>query len=79
MLARLWRELGLADGIRLEINSIGDPDERKSHRAALVAHFSRHADALDEDSKRRLHTNPLRILDSKSPAMQDDRSRPRRS
>ncbi|MGC1816622.1 MAG: histidine--tRNA ligase, partial [Casimicrobiaceae bacterium] len=70
MLARLWRELGLADGIRLEINSIGDPEERKSHRAALVEHFSQHADALDEDSKRRLHTNPLRILDSKSPAMQ---------
>ncbi len=70
MLARLWGELDLADGIRLEINSIGDPAERKSHRAALVEHFSRHADALDEDSKRRLHTNPLRILDSKNPAMQ---------
>jgi len=70
MLARLWRELGLADGIRLEINSIGDADERKAHRAALVAHFSAHADALDEDSTRRLHTNPLRILDSKNPSMQ---------
>ena len=70
MLARLWQELGLADGIRLEINSIGDADERKAHRAALVAHFSAHADALDEDSTRRLHTNPLRILDSKNPSMQ---------
>ncbi|MDE2210247.1 MAG: histidine--tRNA ligase [Betaproteobacteria bacterium] len=70
MLARLWRALDLADDIRLEINSIGDPAERKAHRAALVEHFSRHADALDEDSKRRLHTNPLRILDSKNPSMQ---------
>jgi histidyl-tRNA synthetase len=70
MLARLWRELGLADGIRLEINSIGDAAERKAHRAALVAHFSGHAGALDDDAKRRLHTNPLRILDSKHPALQ---------
>src|SRR4029434_4501700 len=53
MLARLWRELGLADGIRLEINSIGDADERNAHRAALTAHFSQHADALDDDAKRR--------------------------
>jgi histidyl-tRNA synthetase len=70
MLARLWRELGLADGIRLEINSIGDADERKAHRDALIAHFSKHADALDADARRRLQTNPLRILDSKHPAMQ---------
>ncbi|MEO5766665.1 MAG: histidine--tRNA ligase [Casimicrobiaceae bacterium] len=70
MLARLWRDLGLADGIRLEINSIGDAGERKAHRTALVAHFTRHADALDDDAKRRLDTNPLRILDSKNPAMQ---------
>jgi histidyl-tRNA synthetase len=70
MLARLWRELGLADGIRLEINSIGDAQERAAHRAALVAHFSAHTDLLDEDARRRLHTNPLRILDSKNPAMQ---------
>jgi histidyl-tRNA synthetase len=71
MLARLWRELGLADGIRLEINSIGDADERKAHRAALVAYFTLHAAALDDDARRRLHTNPLRILDSKNPALQD--------
>ena len=70
MLARLWRELGLADGIRLSINSIGDPDERRAHRAALVAHFERHRSDLDTDSQRRLHTNPLRILDSKTPSMQ---------
>jgi histidyl-tRNA synthetase len=70
MLARLWRELGIADGIRLAINSIGDPHERRSHRAALIAHFERHAAVLDDDAKRRLHANPLRILDSKSEAMQ---------
>ncbi|HET9046130.1 MAG TPA: histidine--tRNA ligase, partial [Casimicrobiaceae bacterium] len=70
MLARLWRELGLADSIRLEINSIGDAVERKAHRTALIDYFSRHADVLDDDSKRRLHTNPLRILDSKNPALQ---------
>src|SRR5258705_7088563 len=71
MLARLWRVLGVADGIRLSINSIGDADERRAHRADLVAYFERNSALLDEDAKRRLHTNPLRILDSKSPAMQD--------
>jgi histidyl-tRNA synthetase len=69
MLARLWRALGLAD-VRLYINSIGDPAERHAHRAALVRYFESHADALDADAKRRLHANPLRILDSKNPAMQ---------
>jgi histidyl-tRNA synthetase len=71
MLARLWRALGVADGIRLAINSIGDAEERRAHRAELVAHFERHVDALDSDAKRRLHANPLRILDSKNPALQD--------
>jgi histidyl-tRNA synthetase len=71
MLARLWRALGIADGIQLAINSIGDAAERRAHRADLVAYFERHADVLDSDAKRRLHTNPLRILDSKNPAMQD--------
>ncbi|HEY3180867.1 MAG TPA: histidine--tRNA ligase [Casimicrobiaceae bacterium] len=71
MLARLWRELGLADAIRLEINSIGDAAERRAHRAALVDYFTRHVDALDADSNRRLSTNPLRILDSKNPAIQE--------
>lgn len=70
LLARLWRRLGLAGGMTLKLNSIGDPPERLAHRAALIAHFERHADALDADAKRRLHTNPLRILDSKNPQMQ---------
>jgi histidyl-tRNA synthetase len=71
LLARLWRDLGLAGAIRLSINSIGDAAERRAHRAALVAYFERHEDALDEDSRRRLHTNPLRILDSKNDAMRE--------
>ena len=70
MLARLWRELGVADGIRLAINSIGDAHERRTHRADLIAHFERHHDLLDEDARRRLQANPLRILDSKTPSMQ---------
>src|SRR5438034_5584822 len=71
MLARLWRELGLADGIHLEINSIGDAAERRAHRSALVDYFTRYADALDADARRRLAPNPLRILDSKNPALQE--------
>ena len=70
LLARLWRRLGLADGIALKINSIGDPHERLDHRNALVAYFSTHVADLDDDSRRRLGTNPLRILDSKNPALQ---------
>jgi len=68
----LCRELGLVEGthIRLEINSLGQPAERKAHRDALVGYFERHEDDLDADAKRRLHTNPLRVLDSKTPAMQ---------
>ena len=65
----LWKELGLTD-VRLEINSLGQPDERKMHRAALIAYFEEHSDLLDEEAKRRLHSNPLRLLDSKNPAMQ---------
>ncbi|MGE5386947.1 MAG: histidine--tRNA ligase [Betaproteobacteria bacterium] len=68
--ARLWADLGL-DGIELQINSLGQPEERARHRAELVTYFNAHAEALDEDSKRRLLTNPLRILDSKNPAMQE--------
>ena len=64
----LWQALGLKD-VRLELNSLGQPPERKQHRAALIAYFEQHLDQLDEDAKRRLHTNPLRILDSKNPAM----------
>jgi histidyl-tRNA synthetase len=71
MLARLWRSLGLSGGVKLSINSIGDADERRAHRALLVAYFERHQSLLDDDAKRRLHANPLRILDSKNPAMQE--------
>ena len=72
MLRALWRELGLKEGsdVTLEINSLGQPDERKAHRAALIAYLEGHADLLDEDARRRLHSNPLRILDTKNPAMQ---------
>jgi histidyl-tRNA synthetase len=65
----LWKLLGLQD-VRLELNSLGQPEERKLHRAALIAYFEQHVDQLDEDSRRRLHLNPLRILDTKNPAMQ---------
>lgn len=68
--ARLWADLGL-DGIKLQLNSLGQPDERALHRAALIAYFEEHAELLDEDARRRLHSNPLRILDTKNPAMQD--------
>ena len=66
--AALWKALGLTDW-RLEINSLGQPEERAQHRAELIAHFEAHGDCLDEDAKRRLHSNPLRILDTKNPAM----------
>jgi histidyl-tRNA synthetase len=65
----LWKTLGLSD-VRLELNSLGQPEERKQHRAALIAYFEQHADQLDEEARRRLHLNPLRILDTKNPAMQ---------
>jgi histidyl-tRNA synthetase len=65
----LWKELGLQD-VRLEINSLGQPEERKLHRAALISYLEQNADILDEEAKRRLLTNPLRILDSKNPKMQ---------
>ena len=65
----LWRELGIQNW-RLELNSLGQPDERRDHRAALIAYFEAHAEQLDEDARRRLHSNPLRILDTKNPAMQ---------
>jgi histidyl-tRNA synthetase len=68
----LWRELGLQEGghVRLEINSLGQPAERNAHREALVRYFEQHASSLDAEAARRLHSNPLRILDSKNPAMQ---------
>jgi histidyl-tRNA synthetase len=68
--ARLWADLGL-DGIELQLNSLGQPEERALHRAALITYFEENAELLDEEARRRLHTNPLRILDTKNPAMQD--------
>jgi histidyl-tRNA synthetase len=70
MTARLWEMLGLRD-VTLEINSIGSLECRQQHRQKLIAYFEGHLDALDEDAKRRLHSNPLRILDSKNPALAD--------
>lgn len=69
MASDLWAALGL-EGIALEINSLGQPAERMAHRQALIAYLESHADQLDEDAKRRVHSNPLRILDTKNPAMQ---------
>jgi histidyl-tRNA synthetase len=69
MVCDLWQRLGI-ENIRLEINSLGQPAERLQHRQALITHFEAHADLLDEDGRRRLHSNPLRILDTKHPAMQ---------
>ncbi len=66
--ADLWRRLGIEP--RLEINTLGDAQGRLRHRERLIRYFEAHADALDEDARRRLHSNPLRILDSKNPAMQ---------
>ncbi|MDO9596584.1 MAG: histidine--tRNA ligase [Azoarcus sp.] len=70
MCARLWDDLGLED-VRLELNSLGSAEERGVHRAALIAYLEQHQDRLDEDGKRRLYSNPLRILDTKNPALQD--------
>lgn len=69
LLARLWRELGITE-VELQINSIGDAEERASYRQTLIAYFEQHADLLDDDAKRRLQSNPLRILDTKNPRMQ---------
>ena len=69
MCARLWQELGL-EGIRLELNTIGAPEERARYRADLVKHLEANAARLDADAARRLHTNPLRVLDSKNPMVQ---------
>src|SRR5512139_2816150 len=70
MSARLWRRLGLS-GLRLNLNSLGTPESRKGYRAQLVEYFRRHEAALDEDSRRRLGGNPLRILDTKNPALRE--------
>jgi histidyl-tRNA synthetase len=69
MCRALWKDLGLGE-VRLDLNSLGRPDERRAHRDALVAHFEAHRELLDAEALRRLHSNPLRILDTKNPAMQ---------
>jgi histidyl-tRNA synthetase len=69
LLSRLWKALDIKD-VELHINSIGDPEDRLAYRTELIRYFEGHLDILDEDAKRRLHQNPLRILDSKNPAMQ---------
>jgi histidyl-tRNA synthetase len=69
MTARLWKLLELP-AVELHLNTIGAPEARLRHRARLIAHFEQHQEVLDEDAQRRLHTNPLRILDTKNPAMQ---------
>lgn len=68
--AQLWAELGIKD-VRLELNSLGQPDERKAHREALIAYFEQHTAVMDEEAKRRMYSNPLRVLDTKNPAMQE--------
>lgn len=70
MLARLWKLLGLKD-IRLELNSLGASEERAAHRAALIEYLERHRDILDEDGLRRMYSNPLRVLDTKNPVLQE--------
>ncbi|EGQ7664051.1 histidine--tRNA ligase [Vibrio parahaemolyticus] len=70
MTARLWRELGIYKHVRLELNSIGSQEDRADYRTALVAFLEQHIDVLDEDCKRRMHTNPLRVLDTKNPDIQ---------
>jgi histidyl-tRNA synthetase len=70
MLSRLWKILGLSQ-VRLELNCLGQAEERAAHRADLIAYLQQHEAALDADAKRRLHTNPLRILDTKNPALRE--------
>ena len=68
--ARWWKALGIADHVRLELNSIGSLEARANYREALVTFLEQHKETLDEDSKRRMYTNPLRVLDSKNPDVQ---------
>jgi histidyl-tRNA synthetase len=70
MLNRLWKILGLED-IRLEINSLGQAEERAAHREALISYLEEHKSILDEEAQRRMYSNPLRVLDTKNPAMQE--------
>ena len=68
--ARLWKELGISEHVTLELNSLGSNEERSAYRDALVTFLTEHEEKLDEDSKRRMHSNPLRVLDSKNPDVQ---------
>ena len=68
MTARLWKQLGISR-VKLKVNSLGTPESRRAYREKLVTYFTQHAAVLDADSQRRLEANPLRILDSKNPAM----------
>src|SRR5690606_28807206 len=70
MMAGLWKRLGLPD-MRLELNSLGQAEERAAHRQALIEHLEKHVDVLDEEARRRMYSNPLRVLDTKNPAMQE--------
>jgi histidyl-tRNA synthetase len=70
MTARLWRELGIDKHVRLELNSIGSLDARANYRSALISYLEQHQEVLDDDCKRRMHTNPLRVLDTKNPEVQ---------
>ncbi|MFU8837332.1 MAG: histidine--tRNA ligase [Thiohalomonadaceae bacterium] len=71
MTARLWKQLGLDDAVQLQLNSLGSSEARATYRAILVDYLRAHHAQLDEDSQRRLESNPLRVLDSKNPAMQE--------
>ncbi|MBB1302715.1 MAG: histidyl-tRNA synthetase [Pseudoalteromonas rhizosphaerae] len=68
--AQLWQQFGISEHVRLELNSLGSNEARAQYRDALVAYLEQHIDALDEDSKRRMYSNPLRVLDSKNPDVQ---------
>jgi len=70
MSAHLWRKLGMSDHVRLEINTLGDNQERAAYRDALITFLEQHKDVLDEESLRRMYTNPLRVLDTKNPQVQ---------
>src|SRR6185436_15488668 len=69
MARRLWQRLGI-EGVELQINTIGSAEERRAFRGKLIAYFEKNESTLDEDARRRLHLNPMRILDSKNPDMQ---------
>ena len=70
MTQRIWNELGVSNEVDLELNSLGTAESRTNHRESLVGFLNDNLDKLDEDSQRRLQTNPLRILDSKNPDIQ---------